>query len=142
MEWNRPLRASKKFCLVATLALTAFGCAAPKPAAPAAPETQTQPADEYLVYTLATKRAFLAQWHVGPDFAAPAGGIHARAKVLIDKDGTVESAAIVEPSGDPQFDASVQQALDQVKSVQPFGAGVSDEQRAFVIDFQLKPRPH
>ena len=128
----------KNFLLYPIVALFAFGCASQRPAAPARPEAGSS--NEYLVYVLKMKQTFLSHWSISPNFVAPDGTLNAKAKVLINRDGKVMSAKIIDTSGYPQFDESVQQALDQVKFVQPFGPGAMDEQRAFVINFELKPK--
>ncbi|MDD5139331.1 MAG: TonB family protein [Verrucomicrobiales bacterium] len=138
-DWLNLLKlASKKFCLFPIIALFAFGCAAQKPAA--ATRTETNSTNEYLVYALNTKKAYLEVWDVGTNVVLSAGPVRVKAKVLIDKDGKVESAKIVEFSGNQPVDESVQKTLDQVKSVQPFETGATDEQRTFVINFELKPK--
>ncbi len=55
--------------------------------------------------------------------------------VTIASDGTVISARILTPSGDAPVDASVQRALDRVKSIAPFPEGTTDKQRTYTIIF-------
>jgi TonB family protein len=128
----------KTLFLSALLAFFAFGCASQKPEAQAAPKIN--PADDYLMYALTTKNMFLNNWKVSPDFTVPSGVLRARAKIAINKDGKVESAKIIDSSGNQEFDESVQQALDRVKFVQSFAADATDEQRTFTINFELTPR--
>jgi protein TonB len=61
-----------------------------------------------------------------------------KVKVIISRDGTVISAAIVELSGDPKVDQSVQQALNRVTQVRPFPEGAKEDQRT--IEFNFRPR--
>ena len=129
----------KIFRLVPMIALFAFGCASPKPAATIQPEPKAT--DDYLFYLLNTKKTYSEIWTLGTNSVVTTDPLLVKTKVTIAKDGKVESAEIVKSSGNPGFDQSVQQTLDQVKSVQPFGADAKDEQRTFVIDFELKPKP-
>ena len=135
-NWLKP--GSLKFYLLPMIALLAFGCATPKPAAPAAAEANAT--GDYLAYTLNTKQTYLANWNVGTNVVLITEPVRVKTKVSVAKDGTVESAEIVKASGNAGFDQSVLQTLDRVKSVSPFGAGATDERRTFVIDFELKPK--
>ena len=121
------------------IALFAFGCASQQPAATIQPAPKAT--DNYLMYTLDTKRAYSKLWTLGTNSVVTTEPLQVKTKVTIARNGTVESAEIVKSSGNPGFDQSVQQTLDRVKSVQPFGADARDEQRTFVIDFELKPKP-
>jgi len=125
-------------CLLPMIALFAFGCASQQPAATSQPAPKAT--DNYLLYTLDTKRAYSETWTLGTNSVVTAEPLRVKTKVTIARDGKVESAEIVKSSGNPGFDQSVQQTLDRVKSVQPFGADARDEQRTFVIDFELKPK--
>ncbi len=127
----------KIFCLLPVMALFAFGCASQKPAA----TTQSAPesSDDYLVYTLNTKKTYMQNWDPGTNVVITTEPIQVKTKVSVARDGKVESAVIVKSSGNPAFDQSVQETLDRVKTVQPFAADAKDERRTFVIDFQLKP---
>jgi TonB family protein len=61
-------------------------------------------------------------------------------KVTIARDGTVTAARIVQRSGNPAMDKSVQKALDKVKFVHPFPEGSTDRERSFTIEFNLKAK--
>jgi TonB family protein len=63
------------------------------------------------------------------------GDAKPKVHVVIARDGTVISARISEPSGDPDMDASVQRALDRVTFIQPFPDGAKEEKRSFNIYF-------
>jgi TonB family protein len=67
--------------------------------------------------------------------------IDVMAHIVIEKNGQVLSASIVKPSGDLQIDKSVQRALDTVHRVAPFEVGATNEQRSFIIHFNLKGKP-
>jgi TonB family protein len=56
-------------------------------------------------------------------------------KVTIDRDGTVISAHIVTPSGDPNVDAAVQRMLNRVTFIAPFPEGSDDKQRTYPVEF-------
>jgi TonB family protein len=64
----------------------------------------------------------------------------AKVSVTIGKSGRVISAHIERRSGDSALDRSVQRALDKVKFVAPFPAGATDDQRTFLINFNLKSK--
>lgn len=61
-------------------------------------------------------------------------------KITIARDGTVIAARIVERSGNPAMDKSVQRALDKVKFVHPFPESARDSERTFTIEFNLKAK--
>lgn len=63
-----------------------------------------------------------------------------KVRVVIARDGTVISAHIIESSGDDAVDASVQQALDRVTTIQPFPDGATESQRTYTIKFNLKAK--
>ncbi len=56
-------------------------------------------------------------------------------KVKIASDGTVISADIISPSGDPDVDRAVQRMLDRVTFIAPFPDGATDKERTYPIDF-------
>jgi TonB family protein len=64
----------------------------------------------------------------------------AKVRILIGRDGTIISARIIGPSGDPSVDASVRGALDRVSSVPPFPEGAKDSQRSLILNFNLKTK--
>jgi len=59
--------------------------------------------------------------------------------VMVARNGKVMSARIVQRSGNPAVDKSVDQVLDSVTTLPPFPEGSKDETRTFNIDFELKP---
>lgn len=56
-------------------------------------------------------------------------------KVTIARDGTVISARIITPSGDPNVDMAVQRMLDRVTFIAPFPEGTTDKERNYPINF-------
>ncbi|MHB1305473.1 MAG: TonB C-terminal domain-containing protein [Limisphaerales bacterium] len=64
-----------------------------------------------------------------------------KVRVVIGRDGSVESAEIVDKSGIATLDKSVRAVLDRVSSVgRPFPAGATEDRRSYVISFNLKAR--
>jgi len=61
-----------------------------------------------------------------------------RVRVVIRRDGTVDSFVIVDRSGKPVVDSSVDR-LKHIKTIRPFPEGTTDERRTFLIDFNLRP---
>jgi len=64
----------------------------------------------------------------------------AKVSVTIAKNGRVVAARIERHSGNSVLDKSVQRALDKVRFVAPFPEGAIDEQRTFLINFNLKAK--
>jgi len=63
-----------------------------------------------------------------------------RVSVTIARDGTVVSARILTPSGDASVDRSVQQTLDRVTFIAPFPDGSTENEKTFIITFNLKSK--
>lgn len=63
-----------------------------------------------------------------------------KVSVTIGSDGSVISARIIDPSGDSRMDASVRRALDRVTFIAPFPDGAKEEQKTFIINFNLKTK--
>ena len=64
----------------------------------------------------------------------------AKVRVVIAPDGAILKAEFTLRSGDRQVDASIQRALDRVKSTgigKPFPTGSTDKQRVYIIPFDL-----
>jgi TonB family protein len=58
-----------------------------------------------------------------------------KVSVTIASDGTVISARIISPSGDPVWDAVVQRTLDRVTYIAPFPEGATEKERTYTINF-------
>jgi TonB family protein len=58
-----------------------------------------------------------------------------KVSVTIANDGTVISARILTPSGDPVWDAAVQRTLDRVTFIAPFPEGATEKERSYTINF-------
>ncbi|MBI4325616.1 MAG: TonB family protein [Chloroflexi bacterium] len=61
-------------------------------------------------------------------------------KVIIARDGTVLSGEILRRSGLAPLDRSVERVLKQINFVAPFPEGARDDQRTFIIDFNLRDK--
>jgi TonB family protein len=58
-----------------------------------------------------------------------------KVRITVESDGTVVSAEIISPSGDPSWDDAVQRTLDGVKVIAPFPAGTTDKERHYTLNF-------
>jgi|GEM_PF-187252 len=92
----------------------------------------------YANFKQAVFSAYYNAWT--PPAAIPNENVVTKATVTIARDGTVISARITEPSGDPAMDASVQRALDRVKYAAPLPEGTSEMQRTLTIIFDLRAK--
>ncbi len=93
----------------------------------------------YASYSLFVKSVY--QWAWRPPAELTDDSATATARVVIARDGTVLSARIETPSGVPALDRSVRAALDRVTTIgRPFPEGAKDDQRTFLIDFNLKAK--
>ena len=61
-------------------------------------------------------------------------------KLVVYRDGTIKSDWIVNRSGIPALDKSVQSALDRVREVPRFPEGAKESERVFIINFNLKAK--
>lgn len=60
-------------------------------------------------------------------------------RVVILKDGSVKSAAVVKRSGRAPLDETVQRAINTVQAIgRPFPAGVKETQQTFTINFEMR----
>lgn len=64
----------------------------------------------------------------------------ADARITVARDGTILSAELISRSGEPALDRSVRRALDAVSKLPPFPSSARDEQRTFVIRFNLESK--
>ncbi len=63
-----------------------------------------------------------------------------KARIVVANDGTVVSARIITPSGDASADDSVRRTLERVTFIAPFPEGMTEKERSFIIDFNLKTK--
>lgn len=89
-------------------------------------------------YETVIYNAYYHAW-IAPDSVADklaATGV----KIVVARDGTILSAEIVSPSGERPLDKSVERALRAVMKLPPFPSGAHDEQRSFLIRFNLESK--
>jgi TonB family protein len=92
----------------------------------------------YANYGAWVKTKYDNAW-LAPDDAASDDAV-AKVSVTIARDGTVISAHITKASGDSQVDRSVQATLDRVTFIAPFPDGAKENQRTYIINFNLKAK--
>jgi len=92
----------------------------------------------YADYAAIVKSIYEQRW-VPPD-SAQSDEANTKVTVTIASDGTVVSARIISPSGDPGVDASVQRTLDRVPFIAPFPEGAKERERTYTINFNLKAK--
>ncbi len=90
----------------------------------------------YASYESVLKTIYEREWHTPDD--ASNDEADTRVSVTIRRDGTVISAHILTPSGDAKVDASVQRTLDRVTFIAPFPDGATENEKEFIITFNLK----
>jgi TonB family protein len=61
-------------------------------------------------------------------------------KIVVARDGTIISAEIINRSGDPALDRSVERALRTVTKLPPFPTSARDEERSFLLRFNLEAK--
>ena len=94
--------------------------------------------EAYANYAQFVKSVYEDAWIVTDDLTDE--NSTAKVSVTIARSGQVISARMERRSGNSILDKSVQRALDKVKFVAPFPAGATDEQRTFLINFNLKAK--
>ena len=92
----------------------------------------------YADYAAVVKSVYEQAW-VPPDDAQK-DDANVKVTVTIASDGTVISARILTPSGDPGLDASIQRTLDRVTVIAPFPEGSAEKERTYTINFNLKAK--
>jgi len=94
--------------------------------------------EAYANYAQFVKSVYEDAWVVTDDLTDEDST--AKVSVTIARSGRVISAHIERPSGNSALDKSVQRALDKVSFVREFPPESHDEQRTFVINFNLKSK--
>ena len=89
-------------------------------------------------YAATVRRHFEAAW-IPPDDSS-SDDANVKVTVTIGRTGSVIAARILDRSGDSRVDASIQRALDRVTFVAPFSDGAKDNERTFIINFNLKAK--
>lgn len=94
----------------------------------------------YASYAAYVKSVYDRAWREPPATDVRAGAT-VKARIVIARDGTVVSAEIIQPSGDPALDRSVREALNRVHNIgRPFPAAARDDRRTFILNFNLEAR--
>ena len=94
--------------------------------------------EAYADYAQFVKSVYEDAWIVTDDLTDEDST--AKVSVTIARSGRVISARIERASHDSALDKSVQRALDKVRFVAPFPENARDEQRTFLINFNLKAK--
>jgi TonB family protein len=92
----------------------------------------------YADYASVVKTVYTDAWRL-PDNAAN-DEANVKVSITIARSGRVTDAHIIEKSGDPSLDNSVQRTLDRVSEIEPFPDGSTDTERTYVINFNLKAK--
>lgn len=92
----------------------------------------------YANYAAVVKTVYTEAW-ILPDTAA-SDEANVKVSVTIARDGHVIDAHIVDRSGDASMDRSVQETLDRVTEIRPFPDDSTDQQRTYIINFNLKAK--
>lgn len=83
------------------------------------------------------RKVYMDSWHKPADMQA--GEFSVMVRVVIRRDGTVESHSITEPSGIAKLDKSVRDVLARVKTIgMEFPEGAREKNRSYTIEFNLK----
>jgi colicin import membrane protein len=89
-------------------------------------------------YSTVVKSIYTQRW-ILPDKVDNDDAI-VKASVTISRDGKVIDAHIVGPSGDANVDRSVRQTLERVTQLPSFPEGMTDSQKTYIINFNLKAK--
>jgi TonB family protein len=92
----------------------------------------------YANYGQIVKSIYENAWN--PPDSADSDEASPKVKVVISRDGSVISAHIITPSGDKALDESVQRTLDRVTFIRPFPDGATENERTFIINFNLQAK--
>jgi len=96
--------------------------------------------EPYADYGQVVKSYYDQAWIDPEDVSEDAATV--KVKVVIGRDGSVNSDSIMKRSGIPALDKSVQNALDRVRlrGLPPFPEGAKESQRTYIINFNLKAK--
>ena len=89
-------------------------------------------------YASVVRSKYEQAW-IAPDNADNDDAI-VKVSITIARDGQVISARIVNASGDSKVDNSIQRTLDRVKFIQEFPADAKEQEKTFIINFNLKAK--
>jgi protein TonB len=94
--------------------------------------------EAYANFAQVVKSVYEQAW-IAPEDVADENAT-TKVSVTIARDGTVISARIIRDSGNVPVDKSVQATLLRVKFIAPFPEGAKEQQRTFMINFNLKAK--
>ncbi len=93
----------------------------------------------YASYDSWVQKVYWDAWRPPNDLAA--GRSIVKVRVVIRRDGTVESATVTTPSGTAALDNNIRQLLARVKTMgRPFPEGAKEAKRTYNIDFNLEAK--
>jgi len=93
----------------------------------------------YASYDSWVQKVYWDAWRPPNDLAA--GHSIVKVKVVIRRDGTVESATVTGASGTAALDNNIRQLLARVKTMgRPFPEGAKEAKRTYNIDFNLEAK--
>jgi protein TonB len=92
----------------------------------------------YANYASIVQSIYTREW-TPPDSSA-SDNANVKVKIVISRDGSVISATIIGASGDSSVDGSVQRTLDHVTFIAPFPDGATENEKTFVLNFNLKAK--
>jgi TonB family protein len=92
----------------------------------------------YANYGAIVKSIYTAAWRL-PETAAN-DEANVKVSVTIARDGRVTESHIIDRSGDPSLDRSIQNTLDRVTEIRPFPDDSTDKERTYIINFNLKAK--
>ena len=94
--------------------------------------------EAYANYSQVVKSMYDRAWIDPEDVTDESATV--QVKVVVNRDGTLKSDSIVQRSGIPALDKSVQNALDRVRQLPHFPDGAKEGERIFIINFNLKAK--
>jgi TonB family protein len=92
----------------------------------------------YANYAQEVRRVYTEAWNIPPDVDDDEATV--KVSVTIARAGNVTASRIIQSSGSPAVDRSIQATLDRVTFVAPFPVGAKEAQRTFTISFNLKAK--
>jgi len=92
----------------------------------------------YANYAQIIKSIYTQAW-IAPDDAEDDEAT-TKVSITVARDGSIISAQVIDESGSAPVDRSVRDTLNRVQSLPPFPEGAADDQRTFIISFNLKAK--
>ena len=94
--------------------------------------------EAFIGYETFIFNAYYRAWTPPDSIADKQAG--AGVKIVVARDGTIVSSEIIDRSGKPALDKSVERALRLVSKLPPFPESTHDEQRTFLLRFNLEAK--